>query len=128
MKGKVYLVGAGPGDPELLTVKAVRVLHSADVVLHDALVDESILAMVRPHALVVDVGKRVGEKKMTQVAINQMLVNFAESATTVVRLKGGDPLIFGRSAEEMAALRQAGIEFEVGPGRKGDEARNVRVI
>ena len=92
MKGKVYLVGAGPGDPELLTVKAVRVLRSADVVLHDALVDESILAMVRPHALVVDVGKRVGEKKMTQGAINQMLVNFAESATTVVRLKGGDPL------------------------------------
>lgn len=116
MKGKVYLVGAGPGDPELLTVKAVRVLRSADVVLHDALVDESILAMVRPHALVVDVGKRVGEKKMTQGAINQMLVNFAESATTVVRLKGGDPLIFGRAAEEMAALRQAGIEFEIVPG------------
>ena len=116
MKGKVYLVGAGPGDPELLTVKAVRVLRSADVVLHDALVDESILAIVRPHALLVDVGKRVGEKKMTQSAINQMLVTFAEGATTVVRLKGGDPLIFGRAAEEMAALRQAGIKFEIVPG------------
>ena len=116
MTGKVYLVGAGPGDPELLTVKAVRILRSADMVLHDALVDESILAMVRPHALLVDVGKRAGEKRMTQDKINQMLVKFAESAATVVRLKGGDPLIFGRAAEEMNALRGAGIEFEIVPG------------
>ncbi len=116
MMGKVYLVGAGPGDPELLTVKAVRVLRSADVVLHDALVAESILAMVRPHALVVDVGKRVGDKRISQQAINRMLVDFAATASTVVRLKGGDPLVFGRAAEEMAALRRAGVEFEIVPG------------
>lgn len=116
MKGKVYLVGAGPGDPELLTVKAVRILRSADVVLHDALVGESILAMVRPHAQLVDVGKRVGEKRLTQEAINQLLVEFAGCTGTVVRLKGGDPLIFGRAAEEMAALRKAGVEFEIVPG------------
>ena len=116
MKGKVYLVGAGPGDPELLTVKAVRVLKSADVVLHDALVDESILALVRPHALLVDVGKRAGGKHIAQEGINCMLVDFARSAATVVRLKGGDPMIFGRAAEEMAALRNAGIEFEIVPG------------
>jgi uroporphyrin-III C-methyltransferase len=116
MKGKVYLVGAGPGDPELLTVKAVRILESADVILHDALVHESILAMVRPHALLVDVGKRVGDKRISQQAINRMLVEFAATAKTVVRLKGGDPLIFGRAAEEMAALRSAGVEFEIVPG------------
>jgi uroporphyrin-III C-methyltransferase len=116
MMGKVYLVGAGPGDPELLTVKAVRVLKSADVVLHDALVGEGILALVRPHALLVDVGKRAGDRHIAQEGINRMLVDFARSATTVVRLKGGDPLIFGRLAEEMAALRQAGIEFEIVPG------------
>lgn len=116
MKGKVYLVGAGPGDPELLTVKAVRILRSADVVLHDALVAESILSTVRPHAQLVDVGKRVGEKRLTQEMINQLLVEFAGYVGTVVRLKSGDPLIFGRAAEEMAALRRAGIEFEIVPG------------
>ena len=116
MKGKVYLVGAGPGDPELLTLKAARLLESADVVLHDALVPESILAIARPHALLVDVGKRVGDKRISQQAIKRMLVQFAASASTVVRLKGGDPLIFGRAAEEMAALRAAGIEFEIVPG------------
>src|SRR3974377_1768981 len=116
MKGKVYLVGAGPGDPELLTLKAARLLESADIVLHDALVPESILAIARPHALLVDVGKRVGDKRFSQQAINRMLVQFAASARTVVRLKGGDPLIFGRAAEEMAALRAAGIEFEIVPG------------
>jgi uroporphyrin-III C-methyltransferase len=116
MKSKVYLVGAGPGDPELLTVKAVRILRLADVVLHDALVPESILAIARPHALLVDVGKRVGDKRISQEAINRMLVDFAATAGTVVRLKGGDPLIFGRAAEEMATLRNAGIEFEIVPG------------
>ena len=116
MRGKVYLVGAGPGDPELLTLKAARLLESADVVLHDALVPESILAIARPHALLVDVGKRVGDKRISQQAINRMLVQFAASASTVVRLKGGDPLIFGRAAEEMAALRAAGIEFGIVPG------------
>jgi uroporphyrin-III C-methyltransferase len=116
MTGKVYLIGAGPGDPDLLTLKAVRILKCADVVLHDALVDESILALVRPHALLVDVGKRAGDKHIAQDGINRMLVDFARSAATVVRLKGGDPLIFGRAAEEMAALRRAGIEFEIVPG------------
>ena len=114
--GKVYLMGAGPGDPELLTVKAVRILKSADVVLHDALVDNSVLAMVRPHALLIDVGKRAGDRRIAQQGINRMLVSFAASAATVVRLKGGDPLIFGRAAEEMAALRRAGIDFEIVPG------------
>ena len=116
MMGKVYLIGAGPGDPELLTVKAVRILKSADIVLHDALVDDSILALVRPHALLVDVGKRAGDRRIAQEGINRMLVDFAASAAIMVRLKGGDPLIFGRAAEEMAALRRAGIEFEIVPG------------
>jgi len=116
MKGKVFLVGAGPGDVELLTLKALRILESADVVLHDALVGEDILAMVRPRALLVDVGKRVGDKRILQEGINRMLVQFAASANVVVRLKGGDPSIFGRAVEEMAALRAAGIEFEIVPG------------
>jgi uroporphyrin-III C-methyltransferase len=116
MMGKVYLIGAGPGDPELLTVKAVRILKSADFVLHDALVDEGVLALVRPHALLVDVGKRAGDRRIAQEAINRMLVDFAASAATVVRLKSGDPLIFGRAAEEIAALRRAGIDFEIVPG------------
>lgn len=116
MSGKVYLVGAGPGDPELLTLKAVRILRSADVVLHDALVSEEILQMVRPHAQLIDVGKRVGKKRLTQGAINQLLIEVAGCTNTIVRLKGGDPLIFGRAAEEMAALRKHGIEFEVVPG------------
>lgn len=116
MTGKVFLIGAGPGDIELLTLKAARILQSADVVLHDALVGEDILEMARPHALLVDVGKRVGDKRISQDAINRMLVQFAASAGVVVRLKGGDPLIFGRAAEEMAALRHAGVEFEIVPG------------
>ena len=116
MSGKVYLVGAGPGDPELLTVKAARILQSADVVLHDALVAEGVLALARPHALLVDVGKRVGDKRISQGHINRMLVQFAATAGTVVRLKGGDPLIFGRAAEEIATLRAAGIAFAIVPG------------
>jgi uroporphyrin-III C-methyltransferase len=116
MRAKVYLVGAGPGDPELLTVKAVRLLRSADIVLHDALVSEEILQIARPNAQLVDVGKRVGEKRLTQDAINQLLVDLSDCADVIVRLKGGDPSIFGRAAEEMSALRQAGIEFEVVPG------------
>jgi uroporphyrin-III C-methyltransferase len=116
MMGKVYLIGAGPGDPELLTIKAARILKLADVVLHDALVDDSILALVCPHALLVNVGKRAGDRRVAQEAINQMLVDFAASAATVARLKSGDPLIFGRAEEEMAALRRAGIDFEVVPG------------
>jgi uroporphyrin-III C-methyltransferase len=116
MMGRVYLVGAGPGDPELLTVKALRLLRSADVVLHDALVTDNILRLARPHAQLIDVGKRAGEKRLDQSAINQLMIECARWATTVIRLKGGDPLIFGRAAEEMAALRAAGVEFEIVPG------------
>jgi uroporphyrin-III C-methyltransferase len=116
MRAKVYLVGAGPGDPELLTVKAVRLLRSADIVLHDALVSEEILQIARPNAQLVDVGTRVGEKRLTQDTINRLLIDLSDCADVIVRLKGGDPSIFGRAAEEMSALRHAGIEFEVVPG------------
>lgn len=116
MRGKVYLVGAGPGDPELLTIKAVRLLRAADVVLHDALVSEAVLQIARPHAQLIDVGKRMGRKGLAQNEINRLLIEVAGCASTVVRLKGGDPLVFSHAAEEMAALRNAGIEFEVVPG------------
>lgn len=116
MSGKVYFVGAGPGDPELLTVKAMRVLRSADVVLHDGLVTDEILWLARSRAVLRDVSKRVGQQRVAQHAINRLLVESATWANTVVRLKGGDPLIFGRVAEEFSALRAAQIEFEVVPG------------
>ena len=116
MTAKVYLVGAGPGDPDLLTVKAIRLLRTADIVLHDALVSDEILQIARPNAQLIDVGKRMGEKRLTQDAINQLLVDLAGCANIIVRLKGGDPAIFGRAAEEMSALRQAGIDFEIVPG------------
>jgi uroporphyrin-III C-methyltransferase len=116
VNGKVYLVGAGPGDPELLTVKAARLLQSADVVLHDALVSEEILALAPARALIVDAGKRAGSKRISQQDIHRMMVHFATAVGTVVRLKGGDPLVFGRAAEEMEALRMAGVEFEIVPG------------
>ena len=116
MTAKVYLVGAGPGDPDLLTVKAVRLLRSADIVLHDALVSEPILQIARSNAQLIDVGKRVGRKRLTQEAINQLMIDLAGCANVIVRLKGGDPMVFGRAPEEMSALRQAGIEFEVVPG------------
>jgi uroporphyrin-III C-methyltransferase len=116
MKGKVYLVGAGPGDPELLTRKAFRVLERADVVLHDELVSPEILALVPARAQVWNVGKRCGQKKRTQKEINALLVAYSNAGRTVVRLKGGDPLIFGRAGEEIEALRRAGIDFEIIPG------------
>lgn len=114
--GKVYLVGAGPGDPELLTVKALRTLARADVVLYDALVSEDVLALVSSSARLVDVGKRCGQKHITQGEINELLVRFALAGEVVVRLKSGDPLIFGRAGEELEVLRRAGIEVEVVPG------------
>lgn len=113
--GKVSLVGAGPGDPELLTVKALRRLQSADVILHDDLVPQAILGLVA-HAEVVNVGKRCGAKHITQEQIQDLMIEHARSGRSVVRLKSGDPLIFGRAAEEMAALRDAGVDFEVVPG------------
>jgi uroporphyrin-III C-methyltransferase len=102
MKGKVYLVGGGPGDPELLTLKAAKILGRADIVLHDALVSSEVLALVAARAELIDVGKRCGRKLLTH--------------EVVVRLKGGDPLLFGRAGEEIAALRRAGLDFEIVPG------------
>jgi uroporphyrin-III C-methyltransferase len=116
MTGKVYLVGAGPGDPELLTLKAARVLKHADVVLHDDLVSAQILQFAPAHAQVRNVGKRCGKKSISQEEINFFMVTLAASGLQVVRLKGGDPLIFGRVGEEIAALRKANIEYEIVPG------------
>lgn len=113
--GTVYLVGAGPGDPELLTLKAVRLLAMADVVLHDDLVPPAVLAHAE-HALVINVGKRCGRKTISQQQIHTRLVEYAGRGLSVVRLKSGDPLVFGRAGEEMDALRSAGIPFEVVPG------------
>jgi uroporphyrin-III C-methyltransferase len=114
--GKVFLVGAGPGDPDLLTVKAARILARAGVVLHDSLVSREVLVLINPGASVIDVGKRCGRKLLTQDEINSLLVSYAASHDTVVRLKGGDPLLFGRAAEEIQSLREAQVEFEVVPG------------
>src|SRR5882762_56305 len=116
MNGKVFLVGAGPGDPELLTLKALRVLQSAEAVLHDDLIGSEILALVPKSAEVRNVGKRCGRKAVQQAEINALLVAFASFGLKVVRLKGGDPLIFGRAGEEMGALRKANVDFEIIPG------------
>ncbi|MGA8740796.1 MAG: siroheme synthase CysG [Terracidiphilus sp.] len=115
-KGRVFLVGAGPGDPELLTVKALRLIQSADVILHDDLVPQSILELSGPDSEVVNVGKRCGTKSITQEEIHALMIAHAGASRRVVRLKSGDPLIFGRAAEEMAALSEAGVPFEVVPG------------
>lgn len=115
-KGTVYLVGAGPGDPELLTLKAARLLESADVVYHDDLVSDRVLELAQQSALVVSVGKRCGTKRVTQGEINRKLIEAASRGMSVVRLKSGDPLIFGRASEEMVALAAAGIVCEVVPG------------
>jgi uroporphyrin-III C-methyltransferase len=114
--GKVYLVGAGPGDPELLTLKAARILAAANIVLHDSLVSTEVLAKVSSAAQIIDVGKRCGRKLLTQDEINSLLVTYAASEEIVVRLKGGDPLVFGRAGEELQALREAKVEFEIVPG------------
>jgi uroporphyrin-III C-methyltransferase len=115
-KGKVFLVGAGPGDPELLTLKALRVLRTAEAVLHDDLVSPEILQLIPSTAQVHNVGKRAGTKKISQEEINFLMAALADSGLRVVRLKSGDPLIFGRAGEEIEALRKAGIEFEIVPG------------
>jgi len=116
MTGKVYLVGAGPGDPDLLTFKAARLLGSADVVLHDDLVSGEILALIPAAAQIHNVGKRCGEKKITQEEIHALMIGFARAGLDVVRLKSGDPVLFGRAGEEIAALGAAGIAFELVPG------------
>jgi len=116
MKGKVYLVGAGPGDPELLTLKALRLLRTADALLHDDLVAPEILKLIPSTAQVHNVGKRCGKKKILQEEINFLMVALAESGLRVVRLKSGDPLIFGRAGEEIESLRRANIAYEIVPG------------
>jgi len=115
-KGTVYLVGAGPGDPELLTLRAVALLRSADLVLHDDLVPEAVIAMAGGQALVISVGKRCGVKRVHQSEIHSLMIEAAHRQLSVVRLKSGDPLVFGRAAEEMDALRASGVPFQVVPG------------
>ncbi|HVN21006.1 MAG TPA: uroporphyrinogen-III C-methyltransferase [Dongiaceae bacterium] len=116
MKGKVFLVGAGPGDPELLTVKALRLLQTADAILYDELVSQEVLKLVPSTAQLHNVGKRCGKKKIQQEEINFLMIALAESGLNVVRLKSGDPSIFGRAGEEMEALRNANVPYELVPG------------
>lgn len=114
--GKVYLVGAGPGDPGLMTLKGKALLECADVVVYDALVSPPVLAMINPNAEQINAGKRKGMHSLVQEDITQLLVNKAQSGGCIVRLKGGDPFIFGRGGEEMEDLVAAGVPVEVVPG------------
>lgn len=116
MTGKVYLVGSGPGDPELLTIKAKRLIESAEVVLYDQLPGEAILKMLPESAENIDVGKYAGNHKLSQWQINELLVKRAKEGKLVVRLKGGDPYLFGRGGEEAEVLVKEGIEVEIVPG------------
>lgn len=114
--GVVYLVGAGPGDPELLTLRAVRLLQTADVILPDDLVSDEVLSLASPSSLVIPVGKRCGQPRITQAGIHELMREHAGSGRSVVRLKSGDPLVFGRAGEEIDALSEAQIPFEIIPG------------
>jgi len=115
-RGRVLLVGAGPGDPELLTMKAVRALKAADIILYDRLVGEGVLDHARREAELIPVGKAKSAHSVPQEEINKLLIERARAGQTVVRLKGGDPFIFGRGGEELDALRAAGIAIEIVPG------------
>ena len=115
-KSELFLVGAGPGDPELITLKAIRIIASANVILYDALVNEELLNYAAPHAVKRFVGKRYGCHSLSQDEINTLIIEYANSHGRVVRLKGGDPFVFGRAIEEIDAARHAGIEVEVIPG------------
>lgn len=112
----VFLAGAGPGDPDLLTLRAARHLSEADVILHDDLVPPPLLALARDHAEIVNVGKRCGAKSWTQEQIHTLMIDHARAGRRVLRLKSGDPLVFGRAAEEIAALAEAGVPFAIVPG------------
>lgn len=114
--GTVYLAGAGPGDPGLLTLRAHRLLQTSDVILPDDLVSDEVLALASPSAIVIPVGKRCGQPRITQAGIHALMLEHATAGKSVLRLKSGDPLVFGRAAEEIAFLREARIPFEVIPG------------
>ena len=114
--GTVYLAGAGPGDPGLLTLRALRLLETADVILPDDLVSDEVLALAHAGAAITPVGKRCGQPRITQAEIHCLMIEGARAGRSVLRLKSGDPLVFGRAGEEIAALRAAGIPFEIVPG------------
>lgn len=116
IKGKIYLVGAGPGDADLITVRGAELLKTADCIIYDKLANESLLKFARPDAEIIHTPKRIGSGSFTQEQINNLVIEKATTDKTVVRLKGGDPCVFGRVAQELAALVDAGIEFEIVPG------------
>ena len=116
MKGKVFIVGAGPGDPKLITLKAVEAIKSADVVLYDRLVSKKIISMIPKSAVSVYVGRDVGDDYTHQDTTNELMVKYAKTKRNVVRLKGGDPFIFGRGGEEAEFLQERGVKYEIIPG------------
>jgi uroporphyrin-III C-methyltransferase len=115
-QGMVYIVGAGPGDPDLITVKGRRCVRRADVILHDRLIHPAVLSEARVQAMLIDAGKRFGHEDQQQAEIHNLMIKYAREGNVVCRLKGGDPFIFGRGGEEVAVLRAAQIPYEVVPG------------